>query len=63
MRRDERGQAVVEYMLMIALVLGVVFLMAHGLKGSILNVWQSFSRDISAACPHDCPPPPNVQFR
>ncbi len=63
MRRDEQGQAVVEYMLMIGIVLAVISLMAYGLKGSLLNVWQSFSRDISAACPRGCPPPSNVQFR
>lgn len=62
-RTDERGQAVVEYILMLVLVISFVGMIAFGFRSSVVKLWQSFSRDVSAACPRDCPPKENIRIR
>jgi Flp pilus assembly pilin Flp len=60
--RNQSGQAVVEYMLMLLTVISVVSIMGFGFRKSLFALWQSFARDIAAACP-GCPPPSNVKIR
>ena len=59
--RDEEGQAVVEYVLMLITAISVVALMGAGLRRSLFTVWEFFAKQISAACP-GCPPDPSVRF-
>jgi Flp pilus assembly pilin Flp len=61
--RNEEGQAVVEYILMLVLVVSIVGIIAVSFKRSILVMWGSFTQDVAAACPHDCPKNSQYQFR
>ena len=61
-RSDESGQAVVEYILMLLVAIGVVAVMANGFKRIILGLWQEMACDIAAPCP-DCAPPGSVKNR
>lgn len=58
---DQRGQAILEYVLMMLIVVSMVAILSKGLKSSLLVIWQFMAQRISAACP-GCPPPPNVTF-
>jgi hypothetical protein len=57
----ESGQAVLEYVLMLSMAVGVVILIGVGFRKSIFKVWQGFTRDIAAACP-GCPPNDQAKF-
>ncbi|MCM2277617.1 MAG: hypothetical protein NDJ89_06030 [Oligoflexia bacterium] len=61
-RRSESGQAVLEYVLMIALALSIVAIFGIGIRRSVITVWERIARDIAAPCPR-CEPPPQVQIR
>ncbi|MCM2324785.1 MAG: hypothetical protein NDJ90_16115 [Oligoflexia bacterium] len=61
MRKGESGQAVLEYVLMIALAVSIVALLGIGIRRSVIMVWDRMSRDIAAPCPR-CPPPSGVRF-
>jgi hypothetical protein len=62
-KNNSEGQAVVEYILMLVMVMSVVAVMAIGFRKSILSLWETFSREVSAACPRDCPPKDNLRLR
>lgn len=53
--RDDGGQVIVEYIIMLSLAIGVVAIMARAFKGTIIGLWKTFAKEISAACPK-CPP-------
>jgi Flp pilus assembly pilin Flp len=61
--QNEQGQAVVEYVLMLVIALGVVTSISVGFKKSLLSVWQVFAQEVSAPCPGDCTPNPSVRVR
>jgi Flp pilus assembly pilin Flp len=52
---SEEGQAIVEYILMLVVVMSVVTILAVGFRKSIYSIWNLISRDVAAACPKDCP--------
>jgi len=52
--KDESGQALIEYMLMIFVVVSTVGIITAGFREIILSVWQLMSCEVSAACP-SCP--------
>lgn len=58
---NRRGQAILEYVLMMLIVVALVAILSKGLKSSLLIIWEFMAQRISAACP-GCPPPPNVKF-
>jgi hypothetical protein len=58
---NNQGQAVLEYILMLLVALGVVTTISIGFKQSLFSIWGLFSREISAPCPA-CQPDPKVQF-
>jgi hypothetical protein len=58
--RDDLGQALIEYVLLIALTISLVTLMATGLRKSVFSLWGFYTRQIAAPCP-GCPPPPEVK--
>jgi Flp pilus assembly pilin Flp len=60
--RNQQGQAVLEYMLMLSVALAVVTTLSIGFKQSLFTIWGIFSKEISAPCP-SCVPDPKVQFR
>lgn len=59
---DDAGQAVLEYVLMLSLAVGVVVIIAVGFRRSIFHVWKGFARDVAAACPA-CPANDEAQFK
>lgn len=62
LNRDEGGQALIEYILALSVVIMIVTILANGLRTSMYRVWEFYSRQISAPCP-GCPPAPSVRFR
>lgn len=59
-RNSEAGQALIEYVLLIAITITLVTIMATGLRRSVFTLWSFYSRAISAPCP-GCPPPTAVR--
>ena len=60
--RKNQGQAVVEYILMMAVVVALIGLLSNGFKNGLVLLWERMAKDISAPCPK-CPPPPEVRIR
>lgn len=58
---SEEGQAVVDYILTLAIIVTVVTVLSLGFRTSLFKLWQTFAREISAACP-DCPPDPSIRL-
>jgi hypothetical protein len=58
----ESGQAIFEYLLMVALAIAMTALMATSFRKTLLLVWGYYIQNISAACP-GCPPNPAYRFR
>jgi hypothetical protein len=61
-KSDDSGQAILEYVLMLSMAVGVVVIIAVGFRRSIFHLWQGFTRDIASACP-GCPPNDNAKFK
>jgi len=59
--KDDGGQAIVEYILGIVIALGVVSVLAIGFRKSIMKLWLTISKNVSAACP-GCPADPSLHF-
>jgi len=59
---EESGQAILEYVIMLSMAVGVVILIAVGFRRSIFHVWKGFNREIAAACP-GCPPNDQANFK
>ena len=60
--RDERGQAVVEYVLGVALALSIVVVMGTTFRKSLFRLWGTITAEVTAACPK-CPADPKVKLR
>jgi Flp pilus assembly pilin Flp len=60
--RNESGQAVVEYLLMLAVIVAIVGAVGIGFRKILVKLWEKMARDIAAPCP-GCPPPPDVRIR
>ena len=58
----ESGQAVVEYLLGMVTALAIVAILSVGLKKSVVRLWVTYNKEISAACPH-CKAAPEVTAR
>jgi|GEM_PF-974708 len=54
--RDQKGQAVVEYILMLSLVVTFVGLLAKGFRAPLRGLWHLFAKEVAAPCP-GCPSP------
>ena len=62
MLREDDGQAIVEYVLALSIVMFLVTIMATGLRNSLLKLWVSYSKQIAAPCP-GCKADPAIHFR
>jgi hypothetical protein len=51
---EEQGQVVVEYILALSIAIMIVAIIATGFRKSLISLWNSWGREISAACP-GCP--------
>ncbi|MGZ3689836.1 MAG: hypothetical protein ACXWPM_06270 [Bdellovibrionota bacterium] len=49
--RGERGQAVVEYVLLLFVMLTLVLVMKKGFKSIVFAMWKDVTRNVAAACP------------
>lgn len=56
---QEKGQALVEYVLVTVLIVGVFSTINYFTNRGIGNMWQKLAREIAAGCP-DCEPPPQI---
>jgi Flp pilus assembly pilin Flp len=61
-KENEKGQAVVEYILGVALALSLVVVMGTGFRKSLYRLWSTISGEVSAACPQ-CPKDPRTRLR
>jgi Flp pilus assembly pilin Flp len=57
---NESGQAVVEYVLILAMVVSVTTAMAIGFRKSLFAFWTLLTKEVSAACP-GCPADPSIR--
>jgi hypothetical protein len=55
--RAEEGQAIVEYILLLSMVVGVAIMINSGFRRSTLRLWNTMAKEIAAGCPTGCPPP------
>lgn len=62
LRREEEGQAVVEYILMVSATIVAVGALSFGFRKTLFKIWGLFAQDITAACP-GCPPDPAIRLR
>ena len=60
---SEEGQAVVEYILMLAVSISIVAGISVSFRNAILALWSYYTQQITAACPTNCPPNPSYKFR
>jgi len=56
----EAGQALIEYVLLIAITISLVTIMATGLRRTVFSLWGFYTKAIAAPCP-GCPPPSEVK--
>lgn len=57
---DESGQAVLEYVLAVSLAVSFVIVITTVFRRSLINLWFSMTRDITAGCP-GCVPDPSIR--
>lgn len=60
--RDDGGQAIVEYMLALALVVSVITILATGFRKSLFKLWEFYAKGVAAPCP-GCSAPSNIRFK
>jgi Flp pilus assembly pilin Flp len=59
-RKNQSGQAVVEYMIMLVMVLTLMVAVSFAFRRAVRSFWQIITCEVSAACPN-CPSDPNVR--
>jgi Flp pilus assembly pilin Flp len=60
--RENQGQAVVEYVLMLFLVVAAVAIIGTGFRKSLYGLWEGLSGEIAAGCP-GCPKDNSIRVR
>ncbi|MGE4231984.1 MAG: hypothetical protein AB7F43_01525 [Bacteriovoracia bacterium] len=58
-RRFSRGQALVEYVLAVALIAGVFSVINISTNKFVGNLWKTMAKEIAAGCP-DCEASPQI---
>jgi len=56
----QSGQALVEYVLTVVLVMSLFFLFNRAILTRIGSLWKTMAAEIAAACPN-CTPPEQIQ--
>jgi hypothetical protein len=56
-RNRERGQAILEFLLMLFVALAVMAGVSYAFRKSLRRFWLGIAREVTAPCP-DCNPPP-----
>lgn len=54
-KQQQSGQAVVEYILMLLVAMGLMAVISRGMKKTLQVFWKGLSSEIAAPCP-GCPP-------
>lgn len=62
LREEDDGQAVLEYLLMLAVTVSVLGVLASGMRRVLVELWEKMARQIAAPCP-GCTPPESVRIR
>lgn len=60
LRSSESGQAIVEYVLILVVVVTVMGALGRGLRTSVRSVWVALAKEIAAPCPK-CDPPASMR--
>jgi hypothetical protein len=60
---EESGQALVEFVLMLAVSLSIVTLIGIGFRKGLVKLWGIFHKEISSPCPACQPNNPSYRFR
>jgi Flp pilus assembly pilin Flp len=58
--QNESGQAVIEYVLVLAMVVSAITIMSLGFRKGISKLWVSMIKQVAPACP-GCTPPAALQ--
>ena len=58
--RDEGGQALFEYVLVLAICVSAITIMGMGFRKGVAALWISMLKQVAPACP-GCTPPPALQ--
>jgi len=62
---SKAGQALVEYLIMLSMVLMVMGILTAGFQKSVRKVWIAMAKDIAAPCPtrggNGCQPPAEIK--
>jgi hypothetical protein len=61
-KEKEKGQALVEFLLMLVLAMTVVAILSTGFRRSLFRIWEVITREVGAPCP-DCAPPGNQDWQ
>ncbi|MBI2711675.1 MAG: hypothetical protein HYX41_02265 [Bdellovibrio sp.] len=61
-KNEDKGQAVLEYVLMTLIAVSFVMVIASTFRRTIVKVWGYYTNQIVAACP-GCPVDPAYRFR
>lgn len=60
--RDESGQAFLDYIMTLVVVVSMISLIATGFRRSLFAVWQTITREVAAPCP-GCPTDEDYRLR
>ncbi|MBN21358.1 MAG: hypothetical protein CL678_08740 [Bdellovibrionaceae bacterium] len=56
------GQAILEYIILMAVAFSIVASIGLAFRGLIFNIWQQITCEVSAPCP-SCPPSEEIKNR
>ncbi len=59
-RGHSRGQAIVEYLLMIVVALALLSVIGIAFRKIVAHLWQQMTCEVSAAC-YNCPPEDQIR--
>ncbi len=58
--KNQSGQAIVEYLLMLVMSIMIVSIIGISFRKSVMALWYAWTKDITAACP-GCPGDPQIR--
>lgn len=61
--RNQLGQALVEYILVLAVTIALAATFGNSIRTAILGLWTYITRSVTAACPTGCPSNPAYRLR
>lgn len=56
------GQALVEYLIMVAISIALVLVLQSGFRSGVGKLWSYYAQNIAAGCPGACKPTTNLPW-